>query len=131
MVVVIIVTVNRNIDNVSSFKEFIALYKDDIYNRLVSYFPTSGPAEFNKMAMTYTERKGQYRRPSYIMLWNRLYGGVDEDAVLPAAAQQASEDYFLMHDDNNIMGSRYGAALTGLCKSISYSTLLAAGKPMA
>ncbi|MCL4390630.1 polyprenyl synthetase family protein [Candidatus Marsarchaeota archaeon] len=99
MVVVIIVTVNRNIDNVSSFKEFIALYKDDIYNRLVSYFPTSGPAEFNKMAMTYTERKGQYRRPSYIMLWNRLYGGVDEEAILPAAAQQASEDYFLMHDD--------------------------------
>lgn len=97
--VVIIMAVNRNIDNVGSFREFIALYKDDIYNRLVSYFPTSGPAEFNKMAMTYTERKGQYRRPSYIMLWNRLYGGVDEDAVLPAVAQQASEDYFLMHDD--------------------------------
>ncbi|EQD64946.1 Polyprenyl synthetase [mine drainage metagenome] len=90
---------DRSIENVNSFKEFIALYKDDIYSKLISYFPTTGPEEFNKMARVYTERKGQYRRPSYVLLWNRLYGGKDEDAILPAAAQQASEDYYLMHDD--------------------------------
>ncbi len=90
---------NRNLDNVNSFKEFISLYKEEVYNKLISYFPASGPEEFNKMARLYTERKGQYRRASYILLWNRLYGGKDDDAILPAAAQQASEDYFLMHDD--------------------------------
>jgi geranylgeranyl diphosphate synthase type I len=90
---------NQNLDNVKNFKDFIALYKEDIYNLLVSYFPTTGSEVFNNMARVYTDRKGQYRRPSYIVLWNRLYGGNDDDAMLPAAAQQATEDYYLMHDD--------------------------------
>jgi geranylgeranyl pyrophosphate synthase len=90
---------NKNLDSISNFKDFIALYKEEIYNLLVSYFPTTGPETFNKMARVYTDRNGQYRRPSYIVLWNRLYGGNDDDALLAAAAQQATEDYYLIHDD--------------------------------
>jgi len=81
------------------FKEFIALYKETVYKKLCEYMPNSGSAEFDKMVRTYVDRKGQYRRPSYVLLWTQLYGGRIEDAILPAAAQQASEDYFLMHDD--------------------------------
>ncbi|MGC8495778.1 MAG: polyprenyl synthetase family protein [Candidatus Micrarchaeia archaeon] len=90
---------SADIDRISNFKEFIALYKEHIYNLLISYFPKSGHEAFNNMARVYTDRKGQYRRPSYIILWDMLYGGNPEEALLPAAAQQATEDYYLMHDD--------------------------------
>jgi geranylgeranyl pyrophosphate synthase len=62
--------------------------------------PTGEPKIFNEgMVRCYVDRKGQYRRPSYLLLWNQLYGGRMSDAILPAAVQQGSEDYFLMHDD--------------------------------
>jgi geranylgeranyl pyrophosphate synthase len=62
--------------------------------------PTGEPRLFNEsMVRCYVDRRGQYRRPSYVLLWTRLYNGSIDDAILPAAAQQASEDYFLMHDD--------------------------------
>jgi len=86
-------------DSPSDFKEFIALYKETVYKKLCEYMPNSGLAEFDKMVRTYVDRKGQYRRPSYVLLWTQLYGGKIEDAILPAAVQQASEDYVLMHDD--------------------------------
>lgn len=84
----------------ASFKDFVAEHKDSVYGRILKYMPTGDPKEFNEgMVRCYVDRKGQYRRPSYVMLWNLLYGGGLEDSVLPAAVQQVSEDYFLMHDD--------------------------------
>ncbi len=81
------------------FKEFIGLYKDEVYRKECEYMPTGEPAKFNEMVRCYVDRRGQYRRPGYLLLWTALYGGDMKDAILPAAVQQASEDYFLMHDD--------------------------------
>ncbi len=88
-------------DNVpANFKDFVAAYKDRVYKKVCEYMPTGEPKIFNEsMVRCYVDRKGQYRRPSYVLLWTKLYGGSIDDAILPAAAQQASEDYFLMHDD--------------------------------
>lgn len=83
----------------SDFKEFCNAYKEQVYGRLKEYLPVGEPKEFMKMVHAYPDRKGQYRRPSYAILWAMLYGGKDADAMLPAAVQQMSEDYFLMHDD--------------------------------
>ena len=84
----------------ADFKEFVAAYKDRVYGELCKYMPTGEPRAFNeKMVRCYVDRKGQYRRPSYVLLWTKLYNGNIEEAILPAATQQASEDYFLMHDD--------------------------------
>ena len=83
-----------------NFKDFVATYKDRVYKKVCEYMPIGEPKLFNEsMVRCYVDRKGQYRRPSYVLLWARLYGGSIDDAILPAAAQQASEDYFLMHDD--------------------------------
>jgi geranylgeranyl pyrophosphate synthase len=85
--------------NIPDFKGFVARYKERVYRTICSYFPENAPGEFKAMLRSYTDRKGQYRRPAYAILWTMLYGGSDEDAILPAAVQQISEDYFLMHDD--------------------------------
>lgn len=81
------------------FKAFVGQHKERVYQAICSYFPEDAPSEFKQMVRSYTDRKGQYRRPSYVILWALLYNGTVEDAILPAAAQQISEDYFLMHDD--------------------------------
>jgi len=75
------------------------MYKDRVYQKICDYLPGTGPEIFDKMVRIYVDRKGQYRRPSYVLLWSILYGGKIEDAILPAAIQQASEDWILMHDD--------------------------------
>ncbi|MDE1865487.1 MAG: polyprenyl synthetase family protein [Candidatus Micrarchaeota archaeon] len=88
------------------FKAFVAEHKDKVYSKIMEYLSIDAPKDFSEMMRSYVERKGQYRRPTYTILWNLLYGGKNEDSLLPAAAQQLSEDYFLMHDDwmddNNI-----------------------------
>ncbi len=82
------------------FKGFVAEHKEKVYSKLLEYLSVEdAPPEFAKMMRCYVERKGQYRRPTYTILWNLLYGGDPEASLLPAAAQQLSEDYFLMHDD--------------------------------
>lgn len=86
--------------NPSCFKDFVSLYRDRVYAILCEHMPKGEPKPFNEgMVRCYVDRKGQYRRPSYLLLWAKLYGGNIDDAMLPAAVQQASEDYFLMHDD--------------------------------
>ena len=67
--------------------------------RFLEYLSVDAPEDFTKIMRCYVERKGQYRRPTYTILWNLLYGGDPKVSLLPAAAQQLSEDYFLMHDD--------------------------------
>ena len=86
-------------ENVSDFKSFVGLYKDQVYNKICEYLPSGEPVEHCKAVRVYVDRKGKYGRPGYLMLWNALYGGNPEDAILPAAAQQCSEDWILMHDD--------------------------------
>ena len=81
------------------FKEFIGMYKDDVYRKECEYMPKGDPEKFNEMVRVYVDRRGQYRRPGYLLLWTALYNGEMADAILPAAVQQLSEDYFLMHDD--------------------------------
>ncbi|MBI4017688.1 MAG: polyprenyl synthetase family protein [Candidatus Aenigmarchaeota archaeon] len=81
------------------FKSFVALYKETVYNKICEYLPKGEPEAYHKIVRCYVDRKGQYRRPSYLLLWNLLYGGRMEDAILPAAVQQTSEDWILMHDD--------------------------------
>ncbi|MCL5430943.1 MAG: polyprenyl synthetase family protein [Candidatus Marsarchaeota archaeon] len=88
-----------NIENVPDFRGLIALYKPVVYNVLKSYMPGSEAGKFGEMVNSYTDRIGQYRRPAYLILWNMLYGGKAEEGILPAAAQQCTEDYYLMHDD--------------------------------
>jgi geranylgeranyl pyrophosphate synthase len=83
----------------ADFKEFCGAYREAVYKMINEYLPVGEPREFVKMVHSYTERKGQYRRPGYAILWAMLYGGKGTDAILPAAVQQMSEDYFLMHDD--------------------------------
>ena len=82
-----------------NFKQFSALYKDRVYSKICEYLDRREPEEYRKMIRVYVDRKGQYRRPSYVLLWCALYGGDLDEAILPAAVQQASEDWILIHDD--------------------------------
>lgn len=78
---------------------FVAANRDIVYQKVMDYLQIDAPPEFKKIMSCYTERKGQYRRPMYMMIWNLMYGGRFDDGIIPAAAQQLSEDYVLMHDD--------------------------------
>jgi geranylgeranyl pyrophosphate synthase len=82
------------------FRDFISAHKDSIYNTICNYMPKGKPEKFNnEIIRCYVDRKGKYGRPAYLLLWSLLYGGNIEDAMLPAAAQQLSEDSILKHDD--------------------------------
>jgi geranylgeranyl pyrophosphate synthase len=89
----------QNSQTATEFSAFVSSYKNTIYDRIQAYLPNSESETFNKIVREYVDRKGQYRRPAYILLWALLYGGDAQQAILPAAAQQASEDWILMHDD--------------------------------
>jgi geranylgeranyl pyrophosphate synthase len=81
------------------FKSFVALYKEKIYEKICEYLPSGPPEQHHRAVRCYVDRKGQYRRPACILLWTLLHGGRIDDAILPAATQQASEDWILIHDD--------------------------------
>jgi len=81
------------------FEEYIGKHKETVYNTICGYLPRGAPEEHHKMVREYVDRKGKYARPSLLLLWAELYGGKLEDAILPAAAMQTSEDWILMHDD--------------------------------
>ena len=84
----------------NNFKDFVAAHRDEVYNSIIAYLQPAGATDrFREMLRSYTDRRGQYRRPGYMMAWAHLYGADLATAVLPAAAQQLSEDYLLMHDD--------------------------------
>ncbi len=89
----------KSTENILDFKSFVVEHKERVYDTICGYFPEDAPKEFLEMVRSYTDRKGQYRRPTYTILWALLYNGSVDDALLPAAVQQISEDYFLMHDD--------------------------------
>ncbi len=82
-----------------NFKGFLAAHKERVYKKICEYMPSDDPIFMGKVMRCYVDRKGQYRRPGYLLLWAALYGGDIEEAILPAAVQQISEDWILMHDD--------------------------------
>lgn len=88
-----------NAEKGNDFKSFVGQYKDRVYDKICEYLPIGDPKEYHDMVRVYVDRKGKYGRPGYLLLWTGLYGGNLEDAILPAAVQQASEDWILMHDD--------------------------------
>jgi geranylgeranyl pyrophosphate synthase len=89
----------------TDFKDFIAKYKSIVYNKISEYLIKNDvkqrldKGKYNQIMRVYVDRLGQYRRPSYTILWTMLYGGNVNDAILPAAIQQLSEDWLLMLDD--------------------------------
>ncbi|MCL4379272.1 MAG: polyprenyl synthetase family protein [Candidatus Marsarchaeota archaeon] len=111
-------------EEMTRFEDFSLEYRDRVYKQLLGYLPVVDDPVYNRMIKVYTERKGNYRRPSYLLLWTALYGGSIEEAVLPAAAQQASEDWMLIHDDimdgNPVRRGRPAAhVIYGLPKAIN------------
>ncbi len=81
------------------FKDFVDKYKDDIYKKICEYVPLKEPMGHYQIMRDYIDRRGKYRRPGLLLLTAHLYGGTLKDALLPAAAQQLSEDWILMQDD--------------------------------
>jgi len=81
------------------FEKYIELHKEQVYKKILEYLPRREPKAHYDWVSEYSSRRGKYARPSLIMLWCELYGGKVEDAILPAAAMQASEDWILVHDD--------------------------------
>lgn len=94
---------NANLEvQFNSFKEFSLAHRERVYDKIKDHMAPLerlNSGQFYEMVNSYSIRKGQYRRPSYILAWDMLYGGDVDAALLPAAAMQLSEDYLLMHDD--------------------------------
>ncbi len=82
----------------ASFKEFIEMYKSQVYSKICEYVPAKKP-EVHAVMRDYIDRQGSYRRPGLVMLTGKLFGASTEELLLPAAAQQLSEDWILMQDD--------------------------------
>ncbi len=92
-----LITVGRH-DGPTTFKEFIELYRAPVYKKICEYLPVKEPAVHSIMR-DYVDRQGSYRRPGLVMLTGKLFGADTEELLLPAAAQQLSEDWILMQDD--------------------------------
>jgi geranylgeranyl pyrophosphate synthase len=81
------------------FLKYVEEHKETVYNKICEYLPKKAPEEHYKMVRVYVDRRGKYVRPSLLLLWTELHGSGLEDAILPAAAMQTSEDWILIHDD--------------------------------
>ena len=73
--------------------------KPKIYRKILEYLPNGYPKEHYKMIKDYPDRQSKYLRPVLVLLANEMFGGKEQDALLTAAAMQASEDWMLIHDD--------------------------------
>ena len=82
-----------------SFKELIEDYRPRIYQKICEYIPIREPADHYKIMRDYIDRQGKYARPGLLVLVGKIYGASPDDLILPAAAQQLSEDWILMQDD--------------------------------
>jgi geranylgeranyl diphosphate synthase type II len=85
--------------NFNTFKDFVEAHRASIYNKICEYVPIKDPIEHYKIMRDYIDRQGKYRRPGLVLLTAYLYGATLKDAILPAAAEQLSEDWILMQDD--------------------------------
>ncbi|MDH5266644.1 MAG: polyprenyl synthetase family protein [Candidatus Bathyarchaeota archaeon] len=81
------------------FEKYVDQHKENIYSKICEYLLRKTPEGHYKIVRAYTDRKGKYVRPSLLLLWAELRAAKLEDAILPAAAMQTSEDWILIHDD--------------------------------
>ncbi len=81
------------------FKAYIELNREKIYSTICDYLPMKEPKAFYGIMHDYVDRQGSYRRPGLVFLSGELFGAKPDDLILPAAAQQLSEDWILMQDD--------------------------------
>ncbi|MGC8676234.1 MAG: polyprenyl synthetase family protein [Candidatus Micrarchaeia archaeon] len=82
-----------------NFKEYIEAHRSAVYDTICRYVPVKEPVENHGIMRDYIDRQGSYRRPGLVLLSAQLFGSSVEHALLPAAAQQLSEDWILMQDD--------------------------------
>jgi len=82
-----------------NFKEYIELHRKEVYSTICDYVPMKDPMEHYSIMRDYIDRQGSYRRPGLVMLCGQMFGASVDDLILPAAAQQLSEDWILMQDD--------------------------------
>ena len=83
-----------------NFGEYVEGHRQLIYSTICKYVPLKGKeGQANAIMREYIDRQGKYTRPGLLMLAGQLYGAKVEDLILPAAAQQVSEDWILMQDD--------------------------------
>ena len=82
-----------------NFKEYIGLHRGEIYSKICEYVPLKEPAGHYRIMRDYIDRQGSYRRPGFVMLGGQLFGAEPKDLILPAAAEQLSEEWILMQDD--------------------------------
>jgi geranylgeranyl diphosphate synthase type II len=83
-----------------NFKEYIEQYRQKVYSKICEYVPLrEKEGNANRIMRDYIDRQGSYRRPGLVLLTGELFGGKEEDLILPAAAEQLSEDWILMQDD--------------------------------
>ena len=83
----------------STFKELIEAYRPLIYGKICEYVPMKEPQEHYRIMRDYIDRQGKYARPGLLVLVGLMYGAKPNDLILPAAAQQLSEDWILIQDD--------------------------------
>jgi len=94
-----------------NFKEYIELHRNKVYSTICKYMPIKEPEENYRIMREYIDRQGSYRRPGLVLLSAQLFGASVDSALLPAAAQQLSEDWILMQDDVEDDSDLAGASL--------------------
>ncbi|MDE1857058.1 MAG: polyprenyl synthetase family protein [Candidatus Micrarchaeota archaeon] len=82
-----------------NFKEYIETHRKAVYDKICEYIPITEPKEHYEMVRDYIDRQGSYRRPGLVMLAGQMFGASVGELLLPAAAQQLSEDWILVVDD--------------------------------
>ncbi|MDE1761627.1 MAG: polyprenyl synthetase family protein [Candidatus Micrarchaeota archaeon] len=82
-----------------NFKEYIELHRAEVYSKICEYVKVKEPTGHYGIMRDYIDRQGSYRRPGLVMLTGQMFGAKLSDLVLPAAAEQLSEDWILMQDD--------------------------------
>lgn len=82
-----------------NFKEYIELHRSKVYSKICEYVPIKEPQEHYRIMRDYIDRQGNYRRPGLVLLSAQMFGAKVDDALLPAAAIQLSEDWSLLQDD--------------------------------
>ncbi|MEM3791158.1 MAG: polyprenyl synthetase family protein, partial [Candidatus Micrarchaeaceae archaeon] len=81
------------------FKEYIERYRQVVYSKICEYVPLKEPIGHYRIMRDYIDRQGSYRRPGLVLLSGQMFGETIEKLILPAAAQQLSEDWILLQDD--------------------------------
>lgn len=83
-----------------NFADYVDERKELVYSTICRYVPLKEKDENAHLIMRdYIDRRGKYRRPGLLLLSGQLFGAKLDDLILPAAAQQISEDWILMQDD--------------------------------